>query len=230
MSHELRTPLNAVIGYTEIQLAGMAGEMNEEQREYQERVLANADHLLSLINDVLDLSKIEAGRMDLALKPFPVRDWLEEIMQENRVLAEQKGLVFRAEVDRRLPETVVGDRSRIKQMLVNLVGNAIKFTEKGSILVILRPADKANWQLIVKDSGVGIPSHMQETIFEEFRQVDGSARRQHGGSGLGLAIVRKFAVMMGGSVRVSSEANQGSTFTITLPIAVEVTDAVALEQ
>jgi signal transduction histidine kinase len=202
----------------------MAGEMNDEQREYQERVLANADHLLSLINDVLDLSKVEAGRMDLVQKRFSLQAWLDDIMQETRILADQKGLTFAAEIDSQLPETIIGDQSRIKQMVINLVSNAVKFTEEGAVRVELRQQDATYWQIIVSDTGIGIPPHTQETIFEEFRQVDSSARRQYGGTGLGLAIVRKFARMMNGSVRVASEVNQGSTFTITLPLITEEVD------
>ena len=217
MSHELRTPLNAIIGYTEIQLAGMTGELNKEQSDYQERVLANAEHLLTLINDVLDLSKIEAGRMELLQKPFGVKEWLDDIVLQNQILAQEKHLDFEVEVDEHLPASIVGDAARLKQVVINLISNAIKFTEKGCVRIQLDQNDPIGWVITVADSGMGIPAHMHETIFEEFRQVDGSSRRQHGGTGLGLAIVRKLIMMMGGTIRLKSELGKGSAFTITLP-------------
>ena len=217
MSHELRTPLNAIIGYTEIQLAGMTGTLTDEQNDYQERVLANAIHLLGLINDVLDLSKIEAGRMDLIQKSFNVKKWLDEIVSQNRVLAEKKQLCFEASLDAQLPETLVADSERLKQVVINLLSNASKFTDTGYVKIEIARNDADTWKIIVSDSGLGIPSHAQETIFEEFRQVDGSTRRQHGGTGLGLAIVRKLVLMMGGTIRLKSEVGNGSTFTIILP-------------
>lgn len=218
MSHELRTPLNAIIGYTEIQLAGMAGEMNEEQQDYQQRVLANADHLLNLINDVLDIAKIEAGRLEIVNKPFNVRQWLNELIAQVKGLAEEKQLAFLTSLDDRMPEVIVGDPARIKQVTINLVSNAIKFTNEGSVRVQIRKHGHEAWKLIVSDSGIGIPSHMLETIFEEFRQLDSTPKREQGGTGLGLSIVRKLSLMMGGNVRVSSQLGQGSTFTIILPL------------
>lgn len=219
MSHELRTPLNAVIGYSQLQLAGMIGELNEEQQSFQERILANAQHLLQLINEVLDLSKIEAGRLELAEKPFDLYELLNEIMVQNQVLARNKSLVFELSIDERLPHTLLGDRGRIKQIIINLVSNAIKFTDKGLITVEATLHDKQNWRIRVTDTGIGISSTMQETIFDEFRQAENGIDR--GGTGLGLAIVRKLTLMMGGNVRVSSEIGQGSAFTITLPIITE---------
>ena len=221
MSHELRTPLNAIIGYTEIQLAGMSGDLTEEQTNYQQRVLANADHLLGLINDVLDLSKIEAGRMDLIHKPFVLRTWADEIVQQNRVLAETKSLEFVYELDAQLPDSLVADSSRIKQIVINLLSNAFKFTEAGTVHLEILKNDRETWKIVVTDSGIGIPAHLQETVFDEFRQVDGSSRRQYGGTGLGLAIVRKLVLMMGGNIRLKSEVGKGSTFTVILPLVVE---------
>ncbi len=225
MSHELRTPLNAIIGYTEIQLAGMTGDLTEEQRDYQERVLANADHLLELINDVLDLSKIEAGRMELVSKPFNVSQWLEDIIGQMRGLAEERGLDFTVTLDKNMPEFIVGDPSRIRQMAINLLSNAIKFTNEGSIRVQVQKHGGDLWRFVVEDSGIGIPSHMQETIFEEFRQVDSSSQRKVGGTGLGLAIVRKLCMLMGGNVRLKSRVGVGSTFVITLPLIVPIEEA-----
>lgn len=218
ISHELRTPLNAIIGYTEIQLAGMTGALNSEQHDYQERVLINAEHLLQLINDILDISKIESGRLDILHQPFRVSEWLDEIVAQTKGLAEAKGLVFVVSLDERLPEVLVGDAARIKQVVINLLSNAIKFTDKGFVKLLVRKHGADAWRLIVEDSGIGIPSHMQETIFEEFRQVDSSSQRKQGGTGLGLSIVRKLTLMMGGNVRVQSQLGQGSTFTVVLPL------------
>ena len=225
MSHELRTPLNAVIGYTEIQLAGITGELSSKQHDFQERVLANALHLLGLINDILDLSRIEAGRMDLLFKPFTLRRWVDDIVIQNRVLAEEKHLRLEVEVDEQLPEVMVADSERLKQVVINLLSNAVKFTEQGFLKIAVAKHDAETWRIEVSDSGIGIPAHAQETIFEEFRQVDGTSRRQFGGTGLGLAIVRKLIIMMGGHIRLKSEVGKGSTFTITLPFYTEVPKA-----
>ncbi|MCS6834987.1 MAG: PAS domain S-box protein [Anaerolineae bacterium] len=218
MSHELRTPLNAIIGYTEIQLAGMAGELTQEQRDYQERVLANADHLLQLINDVLDIAKIEAGRLEIVDNPFDVRVWLDELIGQTQGLAVDKRLSFEVSIDERMPRVIIGDTARLKQIAINLVSNAIKFTESGGVRIQVRLHGRDAWKFIVSDTGIGIPSHLLETIFEEFRQVDSSSQRKQGGTGLGLSIVRKLTLMMGGNVRVSSELGKGSTFTVILPL------------
>ncbi|XWX05181.1 PAS domain S-box protein [Aggregatilineales bacterium SYSU G02658] len=218
MSHELRTPLNAIIGYTEIQLAGMTGELTAEQRDYQTRVLANAEHLLGLINDVLDISKIEAGRLELVRKPFHVKKWMNEIVAQTQALALEKNVAYEADLDTRLPEMIVGDAARIKQVVLNLISNAFKFTDTGHVHFSVRWHGPDAWQIIVEDTGIGIAPHMLETIFEEFRQVDSSSARRQGGTGLGLAIVRKLCLMMGGNVRVKSTLGKGSTFIVTLPL------------
>lgn len=220
MSHELRTPLNAIIGYTEIQLAGMTGEMTDEQNDYQKRVLANADHLLQLINDVLDLSKIEAGRMELVRKSFDIRDWMDEVTGQTAGLAREKALLFECYIDQRIPPLLLGDPARLKQIAINLLSNAIKFTEKGFVRFEIRKQTSDTWTMSVTDTGIGIPSHLLETIFDEFRQVDSTYQRKQGGTGLGLAIVRKLALMMAGNIRVSSQLGEGSTFTLVLPLVV----------
>lgn len=221
MSHELRTPLNAIIGYTEIQLAGMTGDLNEEQRDYLLRTLVNAENLLRLINDVLDLSKIEARRITIIEKPFVLTDLIKNVVYQMKGLAEGKLLALETVIDPAMPETVVGDYVRIKQMLVNLVSNAVKFTDQGRIEIRIERAEPDQWLLHVTDTGIGIPTHAQEYIFDEFRQVDGTSQRKHSGTGLGLAIVRQLATLMGGSIRVKSRIGEGSTFTITLPFHTE---------
>jgi signal transduction histidine kinase len=176
---------------------------------------------LGLINDVLDLSKIEAGRMELVQKPFNVREWVNDIRLQNQVLADEKGLCFAVELDERLPESLVCDAARLKQVVINLLSNAFKFTEAGQVSFQISQHDAENWKIVVSDTGIGIPAHAQNTVFEEFRQVDGTSRRQHGGTGLGLAIVRRLVLMMGGNIRLKSEVGKGSTFTVTLPLVLE---------
>lgn len=223
MSHELRTPLNAVIGYSELMLTGMVGDLSETHFNYQERILASAQHLLTLINDVLDISKIEAGRMDLHLENFPVKPWFDDIVSEYKVLADEKGLSLQTEIDPQLPEKIFSDQARLKQVVINLLSNAFKFTASGKVTLSLEKGETNTWQIIVQDTGIGIPAHKQEMIFNEFQQADSSATREYGGTGLGLAIVRKLVMMMGGYVRVNSTVGDGSTFKVILPI-MEKTD------
>lgn len=220
MSHELRTPLNAINGFTEILLEGMVGPLSEKQTANLERVHANARDLRQLIDDLLDLAKIEAGRTEIVKKPFEVRAWLNEVTEQTRALADEKGLRFTARLNPNMPNTIVGDPGRLKQIAFNLISNAIKFTEVGEVQLSLQREGEDRWMLNVSDTGIGIPSHAQEYIFENFRQVDGQSTRKYGGSGLGLAIVRNLALMMGGNVRVNSEINKGSTFTVLLPLIV----------
>ena len=218
MSHELRTPLNAIMGYTELQLSGMVGELSEIQYQYGERILSNSQHLLGLINDILDLSKIEAGRMTLNKEIIDLAPWASEIVEQNIVLADAKGLNFISQIDSNLPESFIGDSMRLRQIIVNLLSNAIKFTKTGEVCLSFNRTSNDTWSIVVKDTGIGIAPHKLETIFDEFRQVDDSATREYGGTGLGLAIVRKLAMTMGGNIRVESTLGEGSTFTVLLPI------------
>jgi signal transduction histidine kinase len=218
MSHELRTPLNAMLGFCGILLEGMGGEIDDDARHMIERVNSNSSRLLTLINEVLDLAKIEAGRMELMSRAFSPRTLSEQWKSQMHVLAQQKGLTFDIEVDPSLPDTLYGDSDRITQIVINLLSNAFKFTENGGVKLELKREDSnPNWILRVTDSGVGIPPHAINYIFDEFRQVDGSSRRVYGGTGLGLAIVRNLCLMMKGNVKVTSELNKGSVFTVTLP-------------
>jgi signal transduction histidine kinase len=218
MSHELRTPLNAIEGFTAVVLKKMGGaQFNDKTEEYLNRVHSNSRRLLQLINDFLDLSRVEAGRLELANQPFgPARlaqRWHDEVI----VLADKKGLYFDLNLDSSLPDVIYGDEEAISKVAINLLSNAIKFTEQGGIKLSLDSQDSV-WSIVVTDSGIGIPPHAREFIFEEFRQVDQSSKRKHGGTGLGLAIVQKYVRSMGGSVSVRSEIGQGSTFTVTLPL------------
>jgi PAS domain S-box-containing protein len=218
MSHELRTPLNAIIGFSELMLTGMVGDLSDNHYKYQERILANSKNLLSLINDILDISKIEAGRMELLNQPFDLKEWVNNIAEQNAVLAQEKNIAFSYEIDPRLPETLIADSSRLRQIVVNLLSNAVKFTHEGSVKLKIAKHDKDHWSIIVSDTGIGIPPHKQETIFHEFQQVDNSSTREYGGTGLGLAIVRKFVLMMGGIIRLQSNLGEGSIFTVILPM------------
>ncbi|HVO69954.1 MAG TPA: histidine kinase N-terminal 7TM domain-containing protein [Aggregatilineaceae bacterium] len=218
MSHELRTPLNAIIGYTDLMLTGLTGALTPKQEDYLRRVISNGERLLALINEILDLAKIGSSRLELAEAPFSPAELLHSIDSQLRALADKKGLAFESQLDPALPPQLKGDVKRLQQILVNLIGNAVRFTETGRVSVHLEKTDPAQWALIVTDTGVGIPPHALEYIFDEFRQVDGSYQREHGGTGLGLAIVRKLAILMGGRVNVQSEVGKGSTFTVQLPL------------
>jgi signal transduction histidine kinase len=220
MSHELRTPLNAIIGYSQIILSGMTGDLDAKQHRFMGRIFSNSCDLLRLIDDILDLSRIEAGRMELVRKPFAVKSWLDDIVQEVQPKADEKPVALLTEIDRQMPPVIVGDADRLRQIALNLLTNAFKFTEQGTVKIRLQRRESEAWELIVSDTGIGIPPHAQEYIFEEFRQVDGTTQRKHGGSGLGLAIVRHLARSMSGTVRLQSEVGQGSTFTVRLPLTI----------
>ncbi len=218
MSHELRTPLNAIEGFTSVILSNMGGvAYNARTQHYVERVNINSKRLLSLINDFLDLSRIESGRLQLASLPFAPHRAVERWHAQLGGLAVAKGLDFEVTVDERLPETLLGDEEQLSRVAVNLVGNAIKFTESGKVSLDLRYRDE-QWQLVVSDTGIGIPPHAREYIFEEFRQVDSSSKRKYGGTGLGLAIVQKLVRAMNGTITVESEVDKGSRFIVTMPL------------
>ncbi len=217
MSHELRTPLNALIGYSGVLLDGMAGKLDAETRSMVERIDANGHRLLALINDVLDIAKIESGRMTLVEQPVSPADLLQLWRADIAVLAQKKNLSLTMELDPALPEIIYVDKERLTQIVSNLLSNAVKFTEKGAIRLHWFASD-AEQVICVSDSGIGIPTHAFDYIFEEFRQLDSSTRRAYGGTGLGLAIVRNLCYLMGGSVQVESTLGQGSTFTVRLPL------------
>ncbi len=215
MSHELRTPLNAIEGFAGILLNKIGGtDYNAKTEGYLTRIRSNSKRLLQLINDFLDLSRVEAGRLELANQPFSLERLAKRWQDEIGVLAEKKGIQLEINLDSTLPETVYGDEEAISK---NLLGNAIKFTEQGQVKLALDCSDDA-WGITVEDTGIGIPPHAREFIFEEFRQVDQTSKRKYGGTGLGLAIVQKYARAMGGSVNVKSELGKGSTFIVSLPL------------
>lgn len=219
VSHELRTPLNAIIGFSDMLLIGMAGELNDKQKHQVTRMQDNGKRLLSLINNILDITRIEAGRIELVLSPFEPRQFFKQMYAQNEVLAQQAGLQFDLTIDPTLPTALLGDEKRLEQIIVNLLSNAFKFTEKGSVtLGIYTNLAKSEWQIEVTDTGIGIPPHALDYIFEEFRQVDGSSTRAYKGSGLGLTITRNLVRLMDGKINVKSKLGSGSTFTVTLPL------------
>ena len=223
ISHELRTPLNAIIGYCDLLLEGMAGEFDGETRRMLQSVDTSSGRLLRLIDDLLDLSRIESGQLDMELIPFEVRELVKGIHDEHVLVAEKKGLKFTIIIDTALPQQMYGDPDRIKQIASNLITNAIKFTDEGEVTVTLQRI-KAEWLIRVEDTGIGIPEHSRQYIFDAFRQVDNSTTRVHGGTGLGLSIVRNLTTLMGGRAIVESEVGVGSTFIVTLPLITHSTD------
>jgi signal transduction histidine kinase len=224
MSHELRTPLNAIIGYTEMMADGLYGTMPEKAAAVLERVQSNGRHLLGLINDVLDLSKIEAGQLSLAIEDYSVTDMVATVMAATESLARAKGLALESAVAPGLPMGR-GDARRLSQVLLNLVGNAIKFTDQGKV-EISGKRDAEFFELAVTDTGFGIAAEDQKLIFDEFQQVDNTSTRKKGGTGLGLSISRKIVELHGGSITVDSEIGKGSTFKVIVPInAIPVREA-----
>jgi signal transduction histidine kinase len=219
MSHELRTPLNAILGYGELIVDGIYGEVPERMREVLERVDASGRHLLGLINDVLDLSKIEAGQLVLALADYSMKEIVETVIASLDALAVEKGLTLAFDLAPDLP-TGRGDQRRLTQVLLNLVGNAIKFTEEGGVGVQVGVSGPA-LEVSVRDSGPGIAPADQARIFEEFQQADASTTRPKGGTGLGLAIARRIVALHGGRLWVESTPGEGATFRFSIPVRVE---------
>jgi signal transduction histidine kinase len=213
VSHELRTPMNAILGFTDALLAGVDGPLNDEQRASLGWVQRGGRDLLGLINEILDLSKIEAGKLNIDPQPFDPRELVESVVAQHRSLAVQKGLGLSVD-DRGAPSSVVLDRQRVQQILVNLLGNALKFTERGEVRVEIDGAAQDAFHVLVADTGPGIVADQFETIFEEFGRVDSDAP----GTGLGLPISRRLARLMGGDVTVESEPGRGSRFHLRLPI------------
>ena len=216
MSHELRTPLNAVIGFSEVLLQRMFGTLNDKQDEYLKDIYASGQHLLSLINDILDLSKIEAGRMELAPAPFHLPSALDNAVTLVKERAGRHGIALQLDIDPALGE-VVGDERKIKQVLLNLLSNAVKFTPDGGRISLKAGQADGAVEISVTDTGIGIAPENQAAIFEEFRQV-GSDERKREGTGLGLTLAKKFVELHGGRIWVESELGRGSTFTFTLPV------------
>ena len=219
MSHELRTPLNAILGYSELILDNIYGETPEKMREVLERLQANGKHLLGLINDVLDLSKIEAGHLTLDLSDYSLKEVVHTVFTAVKSLATGKKLTLTTDVAPNLPRGH-GDERRLAQVLLNLVGNAIKFTDQGEV-TIKATMSNGSFTVAVRDTGPGIAQSDQRKIFEEFQQADNSATKRKGGTGLGLSIAKRIIGMHGGHIQVESDVGKGSTFAFTIPVTVE---------
>ena len=218
VSHELRTPLNAILGYAEMLKEGVYGPINEKQAGISRRMMTNTERLLTIVSDLLDQTQIQSGKLKIQVvscKPVEMLDAFHGVMDK---IASDKGIELITELDPAMPPVIMGDPQRLQQVMINLANNAVKFTEKGSVKVSISRLDEKNWQIITIDTGGGIPAEAQEYIFESFRQVEGSATRQHGGVGLGLSIIKQLVELMKGSIAVESETGKGSTFIVTFPI------------
>ena len=217
MSHELRTPLNAILGYTNMLLQGVNGELAPPQRRSLTRIDSNGRHLLEIINEILDITRIEAGRMPLHLSEFRLPELIQEVMAELDPIIARSKLAVSAALDPNLPP-VYSDRQKVKQIVVNLLSNALKFTHEGSVKVLASyEVATATLHIAVEDTGIGIDPIHQEKIWEDFQQVDSSPTRAYGGTGLGLSICRRLAAMLDGRISLKSAVAQGSTFTLHLP-------------
>ncbi|MDO9131209.1 MAG: ATP-binding protein [Anaerolineales bacterium] len=219
VSHELRTPLNAILGYVEMLKEAVYGPINEKQAKASERVISNTRRLLDIVSDLLAQAQIEGGKMTIQARPFKPAELLDNIRGLMDKIAADKRLALTSEIDPQLPESLIGDPTRLQQILVNLVNNAVKFTEKGSVHIHFFRQDEQHWAMQVRDTGMGIPDEEMANIFDPFRQVDSSMTRKHAGFGLGLSIVKQLASLMGGEVAVKSTLGSGSIFTVTLPLA-----------
>jgi signal transduction histidine kinase len=215
MSHELRTPINAIVGYAALLLDGMFGSVSEQQRDALDRTRAAADHLRALIDDILDLAKIEAGKMQFQLEELLLADVVNEASQQMEPMIRRKSLSYSVDIAKDT-SPILSDRTKLKQILLNLLSNAMKFTTRGGVSVVVRP-HAMGVRLDINDTGIGIrPEHLS-VIWEDFRQVDQSRTREFGGTGLGLSITRKLVERLGGTISVESIVGVGTTFTVLLP-------------
>jgi PAS domain S-box-containing protein len=218
VSHELRTPLNAILGYAEMLKEAIYGPVNEKQARASERIMTNSHRLLDIVSDLLDKAQMEAGKLSLHLQSFRPTDLVENVHSVMDKIATDKGLALTSELDPELPKFIIGDIARLQQILVNLINNSVKFTEKGSVHICISRSDKKHWSLGITDTGIGIPEDELPNIFEAFRQVDSTATRKYGGFGLGLSIVKQLTELMDGNISVNSKLGTGSNFTVTLPL------------
>lgn len=223
-SHELRTPLNAILGYADMLRHGADGELNPAQENRIDRMIANSRRLLGLVNNMLDRAQLAAGRLNLHLNTYDPRDLVTEVEATTSILASTKDLKFTTDIADDVPFEVFGDRERLEQILVNLIGNAIKFTSKGGVSLKIERVNQTHLCYVVQDTGRGIPKKAQETIFLPFEQVDDPQTRAEQGTGLGLSIVKMLTELMGGTIQLYSEIDTGSTFTLMIPIRYEETE------
>ncbi len=217
VSHELRTPLNAILGYSEMLQAGVYGDISTRQHEAAAQIIDSVGHLLNFVNNMLDQAHIEAGKLQLNPQPVALLDLVLEVEELVKVLADAKGLTLRSAISPEMPTQIYADRYWLRQILTNLLGNSIKFTNEGTVDVKIFPSGADNWVIQVADTGIGIPESAREKIFEPFWQL--SSSKQKLGSGLGLSIVKQLTTMMGGHVQLHSSEGKGTTFVVTLPLA-----------
>lgn len=222
VSHELRTPLGAILGFAEMLRNGYYGSVSEKQGETITKIIETNQDLTKLVGELLDQAQLEAGKLKLQNVLFQPKDMLEGAENQLQVLAQEKGITLTCEIDPTLPQKLVGDPARLQQILMNLGGNAIKFTPKGIVSISLCRENEHEWALAVKDDGIGIPKKAQTYIYEPFRQVDGSITRMHEGSGLGLSIVKELTTQMKGRILLESKRGQGSLFSVILPLSTSI--------
>lgn len=216
VTHEIRTPLNAIMGFSQILKSQSKGPLNDYQAEMVSRIFANGKHLLELVNDILDMSVIESDRLGLEPDAFDLDHLVHETLAELKPLADKKKLVFRTSINLKNPE-IHNDSRRLKQVLVNLISNAIKFTDRGSVDVTVNAINHQSIEITVEDTGIGIAAEQLPQIFELFYQADQTIKRHHAGTGLGLAIAQALVTMMDGEITVESRVNQGTTFSVIIP-------------
>ncbi|MCL4302350.1 MAG: hypothetical protein KJ077_42065 [Anaerolineae bacterium] len=221
VSHELRTPLGVILGYAEMLHMGTYGPLADKQRQPTQEIIDSTNYLTGLITDLLSQAQLDAGKFNLNISSFAPTDIVTNVHSKMSPLAQVKGLTLTSDISPDVPPVLYGDPHRLQQILINLVGNAIKFTKQGGVRVQLYRPDPGHWALQVSDTGPGIPSEAQTYIFEPFRQVDGSITRENTGVGLGLSIVKQLATLMGGQITLTSEARRGSTFDVILPLIEE---------
>jgi signal transduction histidine kinase len=217
--------LNAILGYAEMFKESVYGPMNDKQVNMAERIMKNTQRLLGLINDLLDQAQMEAGKLTIQISPVRPAELLENLHGVMDQIAHEKGLRLTSEISDDLPEILNGDGARLQQILVNLVNNSVKFTERGTVHVRLFCSSHSKWAIEVSDSGHGIPENELPYIFDTFRQVESGATRVHGGFGLGLSIVKQLVNLMSGEIKVDSRVEVGTTFTVTLPLVVPAESA-----
>ncbi len=218
VSHELRTPLNAALGYAEMLQEGSYGPVTEEHQEATTKIIDNSKYLLGIVNQLLDQAKLDSGKLQPKISSFSPSELLRATQSKMHALAQAKGLALNTELSLDVPAMLQGDPVRLQQILVNLVGNAIKFTDHGQVIVNFYLPDATHWAMQVADTGLGIPLEAHSFIFEPFRQLDGSVTREYGGTGLGLSIVKRLTYLMEGEITLESEVGRGSTFTVLLPL------------
>jgi signal transduction histidine kinase len=227
MSHELRTPINVMLGYTALMREKIYGELSNQQDEALAKVYTTSQHLLELINDILDLSKIEAGKMPVHIEKVSLEALINELSETIDPMIRNRGLSYATDVQPDMP-TLQTDRTKLKQILLNLLSNAIKFTHSGTVSVIAQLAPGGEHvRITVKDTGIGIKAEHLDMIFEDFRQIDQSRTREYGGTGLGLSITKKLLTLLGGVISVESTYGMGSSFTLDLPLT---TDPMTIEE